>query len=216
MCIQRLGQEFLFPIDSLTRIKFYQIENEYGNVEGSYGQKGKEYVKWAANMALGLGAGVPWVMCKQNDAPGDIVRLIPDQIPLTNQRFGLKIGMDGALWRRRRKFCQAPMKDVKNDMHPKTRNILYRLRLRKVFSGVFVMEMLQKVEPYVTYGYGGNFSFFQVALFLFTGICSKNAAIDLDLLRRFLFSNAVNFSGTGMAGASCGVFPIAASAFSGA
>ncbi|KAE8662562.1 60S ribosomal protein L7-1 [Hibiscus syriacus] len=47
----------------------------------------------------------------------------------------------------------------KNDMHPKTRNILYRLRLRKVFSGVFVkategvMEMLQKVEPYVTYGY---------------------------------------------------------------
>ncbi|GMI70165.1 hypothetical protein like AT1G80750 [Hibiscus trionum] len=47
----------------------------------------------------------------------------------------------------------------KNDMHPKTRKILYNLRLRKVFSGVFVkategvMEMLQKVEPYVTYGY---------------------------------------------------------------
>ncbi|XP_017629926.1 beta-galactosidase 9 isoform X4 [Gossypium arboreum] len=50
-----------------------QIENEYGNMEGSYGQKGKEYVKWAANMALGLGAGVPWVMCKQTDAPGDII-----------------------------------------------------------------------------------------------------------------------------------------------
>ncbi|XP_039043270.1 60S ribosomal protein L7-1-like [Hibiscus syriacus] len=63
----------------------------------------------------------------------------------------------------------------KNDMHPKTRNILYRLRLRKVFSGLFVKategvtEMLQKVEPYVTYGYGGNFSFFQVPLFLFLG-----------------------------------------------
>ncbi|TYI61226.1 hypothetical protein E1A91_D10G158400v1 [Gossypium mustelinum] len=50
-----------------------QIENEYGNMEGSYGQKGKEYVRWAANMALGLGAGVPWVMCKQTDAPGDII-----------------------------------------------------------------------------------------------------------------------------------------------
>ncbi|MBA0665697.1 hypothetical protein Goarm_001702, partial [Gossypium armourianum] len=45
----------------------------------------------------------------------------------------------------------------KNDMHPKTRKILYNLRLRKVFSGVFVkategvIDMLQKVEPYVTY-----------------------------------------------------------------
>lgn len=50
-----------------------QIENEYGNIEGQYGQGGKEYVRWAANMALGLGAGVPWVMCKQTDAPETIV-----------------------------------------------------------------------------------------------------------------------------------------------
>nr|XP_016466206.1 PREDICTED: 60S ribosomal protein L7-2-like [Nicotiana tabacum] len=47
----------------------------------------------------------------------------------------------------------------KSDMHPKTRKLLYSLRLRKIFSGVFVkanariMEILQKVEPYVTYGY---------------------------------------------------------------
>lgn len=52
---------------------FYQIENEYGNIEGSFGQKGKDYVKWAAEMAVGLGAGVPWVMCKQTDAPEYIV-----------------------------------------------------------------------------------------------------------------------------------------------
>ncbi|KAE8669882.1 60S ribosomal protein L7-1 [Hibiscus syriacus] len=46
-------------------------------------------------------------------------------------------------------------------MHPKTRKILYKLRLRKVFSGVFVkatkgvIDMLQKVEAWshVTYGY---------------------------------------------------------------
>jgi hypothetical protein len=50
-----------------------QIENEYGDVEKSYGQKGKDYVKWAASMALGLGAGVPWVMCKQTDAPENII-----------------------------------------------------------------------------------------------------------------------------------------------
>ncbi|KAH9649787.1 Beta-galactosidase 9 [Citrus sinensis] len=49
------------------------IENEYGNMESSYGQQGKDYVKWAASMALGLGAGVPWVMCKQTDAPENII-----------------------------------------------------------------------------------------------------------------------------------------------
>ncbi|CAK9177544.1 unnamed protein product [Ilex paraguariensis] len=50
-----------------------QIENEYGNVESSFGHHGKDYVKWAATMALGLGAGVPWVMCKQVDAPEFII-----------------------------------------------------------------------------------------------------------------------------------------------
>lgn len=57
--------------------KFSQIENEYGNMESSYGQQGKDYVKWAASMALGLGAGVPWVMCKQTDAPENIVKSLP-------------------------------------------------------------------------------------------------------------------------------------------
>ena len=53
---------------------FGQIENEYGNIEHSFGQGGKEYMKWAAGMALALDAGVPWVMCKQTDAPENIVR----------------------------------------------------------------------------------------------------------------------------------------------
>lgn len=51
-----------------------QIENEYGNIQGQYGAAGNEYVKWAAQMALELGAGVPWTMCQQEDAPTDIVR----------------------------------------------------------------------------------------------------------------------------------------------
>lgn len=51
-----------------------QIENEYGNIENAFGQRGKDYVKWAAKMATGLGAGVPWVMCRQTDAPENIVK----------------------------------------------------------------------------------------------------------------------------------------------
>ncbi|CAA0838630.1 Beta-galactosidase 9 [Striga hermonthica] len=50
-----------------------QIENEYGNIESSYGPKGHDYMIWAAKMASGLGAGVPWVMCKQVDAPANII-----------------------------------------------------------------------------------------------------------------------------------------------
>nr|GMD30611.1 60S ribosomal protein L7-1 [Ipomoea batatas]GMD35594.1 60S ribosomal protein L7-1 [Ipomoea batatas] len=47
----------------------------------------------------------------------------------------------------------------KNDMHPKTRKLLYSLRLRRVFHGVFLkanertMGILKKVEPYIAYGY---------------------------------------------------------------
>ena len=65
----------LHRMQSLTRhvTVFCQIENEYGNIESSYGKGGKEYVKWAARMALSLGAGVPWVMCKQTDAPDPVV-----------------------------------------------------------------------------------------------------------------------------------------------
>ncbi|XP_024379772.1 large ribosomal subunit protein uL30x isoform X1 [Physcomitrium patens] len=46
-----------------------------------------------------------------------------------------------------------------NDMHPKTRKIMQLLRLRQIFNGVFMkvnkatMNMLSRVEPYVTYGY---------------------------------------------------------------
>ncbi|CAN6484976.1 unnamed protein product [Victoria cruziana] len=46
-----------------------------------------------------------------------------------------------------------------NDMHPKTKKILYLLRLRKLFYGVFIIlnnktaKLLKMVEPYVTFGY---------------------------------------------------------------
>lgn len=50
-----------------------QIENEYGNIQGHYGQAGKRYMLWAAQMALALDTGVPWVMCRQTDAPEQIL-----------------------------------------------------------------------------------------------------------------------------------------------
>ncbi|KAF6164705.1 hypothetical protein GIB67_036565 [Kingdonia uniflora] len=49
-----------------------QIENEYGPVEWEIGAPGKAYTKFVADLAVGLGAGVPWVMCKQDDVPDPI------------------------------------------------------------------------------------------------------------------------------------------------
>jgi hypothetical protein len=58
----------------LTRTcEFVKIENEYGPVEYEIGAPGKSYTKWAADMAIGLGTGVPWIMCKQDDAPDPVV-----------------------------------------------------------------------------------------------------------------------------------------------
>ncbi|XP_022147716.1 beta-galactosidase-like [Momordica charantia] len=50
-----------------------QIENEYGPMESGIGAPSKSYTKWAAQMAVGLDTGVPWVMCKQEDAPDPVI-----------------------------------------------------------------------------------------------------------------------------------------------
>ncbi|KAG8378241.1 hypothetical protein BUALT_Bualt08G0117200 [Buddleja alternifolia] len=50
-----------------------QIENEYQNIEKGFHDKGPPYVRWAAAMAVGLDTGVPWVMCKQDDAPDPVI-----------------------------------------------------------------------------------------------------------------------------------------------
>ncbi|KAK7840132.1 beta-galactosidase 9 [Quercus suber] len=70
--VELMREEMLFSWQG-GPIIMLQIENEYGDVESSYGQRGKEYVKWASQMALDLGTGVPWVMCKQPDAPDNII-----------------------------------------------------------------------------------------------------------------------------------------------
>ena len=50
-----------------------QIENEYGNVMTPYGNAGKSYINWCAQMAESLNIGIPWIMCQQSDAPQPII-----------------------------------------------------------------------------------------------------------------------------------------------
>ncbi|XP_057968356.1 beta-galactosidase 3 [Malania oleifera] len=50
-----------------------QIENEYGQLAKLLGPAGYNYMTWAANMAVGMGTGVPWIMCKEDDAPDPVI-----------------------------------------------------------------------------------------------------------------------------------------------
>ncbi|XP_066318182.1 beta-galactosidase 4-like [Miscanthus floridulus] len=50
-----------------------QVENEFGPMESVVGSGAKPYAHWAAQMAVGTNTGVPWVMCKQDDAPDPVI-----------------------------------------------------------------------------------------------------------------------------------------------
>jgi len=39
----------------------------------SYGDAGKAYIDWCANMAQSFNIDVPWIMCQQSDAPQPMV-----------------------------------------------------------------------------------------------------------------------------------------------
>ncbi|KAK6136549.1 hypothetical protein DH2020_029709 [Rehmannia glutinosa] len=54
-------------------IIFSQIENEYGAQRRALGAAGDAYMNWAAKMAVGLDTGVPWVMCKDDNAPDPVI-----------------------------------------------------------------------------------------------------------------------------------------------
>ncbi|CAK7354696.1 unnamed protein product [Dovyalis caffra] len=51
----------------------FKVENEYGYYEGDYGEGGKRYAAWAAQMAVSQNTGVPWIMCQQFDAPPSVI-----------------------------------------------------------------------------------------------------------------------------------------------
>jgi beta-galactosidase GanA len=51
-------------------IVMVQIENEYGNIEASYGDEGARYVAEVAEYALKKELEVPWIMCQQGEGVG--------------------------------------------------------------------------------------------------------------------------------------------------
>ncbi|GAB2291812.1 hypothetical protein Dimus_026063 [Dionaea muscipula] len=70
--VQMLKSENLFASQG-GPIILSQIENEYGIERRAYGAAGEAYVNWAAQMAVALGTGVPWLMCKEDDAPDPVI-----------------------------------------------------------------------------------------------------------------------------------------------
>ena len=52
------------------------MENEYKPKETLFGLAGVNYMNWASQMAVGKDTGVPWVMCKQDDALDPMVNSI--------------------------------------------------------------------------------------------------------------------------------------------
>ena len=55
---------------------FSQVENEYKPKETLFRPAGVNYMNWAAQMAVGMDTGIPWVMCKQDGALDRVVSSI--------------------------------------------------------------------------------------------------------------------------------------------
>uniref|UniRef100_A0A5B6ZDD3 Beta-galactosidase n=1 Tax=Davidia involucrata TaxID=16924 RepID=A0A5B6ZDD3_DAVIN len=70
--VQMMKNEKLFESQG-GPIILSQIENEYGPESKAFGAAGHAYMTWAAEMAVELGTGVPWVMCKEDDAPDPVI-----------------------------------------------------------------------------------------------------------------------------------------------
>ena len=59
---------------------FLQVENEYKPEETLFGPAGVNYMNWDAQMAVGMDMGVPWVMCKHDDALDPMVSSVNDTL----------------------------------------------------------------------------------------------------------------------------------------
>ncbi|GAY52917.1 hypothetical protein CUMW_145610 [Citrus unshiu] len=70
--VQMMKDEKLFKSQG-GPIILSQIENEYEPEREEFGSAGEAYIKWAAEMAVELNTEVPWVMCKEEDAPDPVI-----------------------------------------------------------------------------------------------------------------------------------------------
>ncbi|KAI8533042.1 hypothetical protein RHMOL_Rhmol11G0265300 [Rhododendron molle] len=75
--VQMMKDEKLFESQG-GPIILSQIENEYGAISKLFGNASLAYMRWAAEMAVELGTGVPWIMCKQDDAPDPVINTCND------------------------------------------------------------------------------------------------------------------------------------------
>lgn len=70
------------------------------------GAAGRAYLNWAASMAVGLGTGVPWVMCKENDAPDPVVSsLLLFLVSFASLLFCLRVEYDLSNYRLQINSC---------------------------------------------------------------------------------------------------------------
>ncbi|KAG2703152.1 hypothetical protein I3843_06G116500 [Carya illinoinensis] len=72
MIIDKIKEEKLFASQG-GPIILSQIENEYNHIQLAYRDMGSRYVQRAAKMAVELNTEVPWIMCKQKDAPDPVI-----------------------------------------------------------------------------------------------------------------------------------------------
>uniref|UniRef100_A0A6N2MDY4 Beta-galactosidase n=1 Tax=Salix viminalis TaxID=40686 RepID=A0A6N2MDY4_SALVM len=70
--VQMMKDEKLFESQG-GPIILSQIENEYEPEGKVFGSPGHAYMTWSAQMAVSMDTGVPWVMCKESDAPDPVI-----------------------------------------------------------------------------------------------------------------------------------------------
>ncbi|KAF7128961.1 hypothetical protein RHSIM_Rhsim10G0128000 [Rhododendron simsii] len=113
-----------------------EIENEYQNIEAAFNEKGPPYVRWAAAMAVGLQTGVPWIMCKQRDAPDPVYH------------GGTNFGRTGAAYVTTSYYDQAPLDEYGLIRQPKWGHLKQLHKAMKLCS----ITLLQGVQTNFSIG----------------------------------------------------------------
>ncbi|PHU12194.1 hypothetical protein BC332_19124 [Capsicum chinense] len=79
------------PLGLLPTILLQVVYRKYGPVKWEIGARGKPYAKWAAEMAVGLEIGVPWIMCIQKFG-GPIPHFLGDLLKMWHLQFQVSWG----------------------------------------------------------------------------------------------------------------------------
>ncbi|CAK9313579.1 unnamed protein product [Citrullus colocynthis] len=120
-----------------------QIENEYTLVEAAFGEKGPRYVLWAADMAVSLQTGVPWSMCKQNDAP-DPVAIVFETESGECAAFLVNKGATDTNVRFQNVTYELPLSSI--SILPDCKNVAFNTRRVSVQHNTRSMKAVQKFE----------------------------------------------------------------------